>query len=100
MKLSVTDKKLIRLIQGDLLLSRTPFEPLAQQLGWEKKQLRRRVHDFRRLGLIRRFGAILRHQIAGYRGNAMVVWKVPEDQIVRIGRAVVSFAAVSHCYYR
>ena len=100
MKLSVEDKKLIRLIQGDLFLSRTPFEPLAQQLGWGEKELLQRVNDFRRLGLIRRFGAILRHQIAGYRGNAMVVWKVPEDQIVRIGRAMVSFAAVSHCYYR
>ena len=100
MKLSVEDKKLIRLIQGDLLVSRTPFEPLAQQLGWEEKELLQRVHDFRRLGLIRRFGAILRHQIAGYRGNAMVVWKVPEDQIFPVSRTMVSFAAVSHCYLR
>jgi len=100
MKLSVEDKKLIRLIQGDLLVSCTPFEPLAQQLGWEEKELLQRVHDFRRLGLIRRFGAILRHQIAGYRGNAMVVWKVPEDQIFPVSRTMVSFAAVSHCYLR
>jgi DNA-binding Lrp family transcriptional regulator len=50
--------------------------------------------------MIRRFGAILRHQQAGYRGNAMAVWKVEEDQILRVSRLVVAFSAVSHCYLR
>ncbi|MBP1715721.1 MAG: transcriptional regulator [Deltaproteobacteria bacterium] len=50
--------------------------------------------------MIRRFGAILRHQIAGYRGNAMAVWSVPEEEIDRISRTMTSFPAVSHCYLR
>jgi len=50
--------------------------------------------------MIRRFGAILRHQKAGYRGNAMAVWKVEEDQIQRVGQIMASFSAISHCYQR
>ncbi len=99
-KFSAEDKKLIRKIQGDLLLSLTPFESVAQQLGWEEIELLKRVRRFIRRGRIRRFGAILRHQRAGYQGNAMVVWKVPEDQIPRVTRAMIAFPAVSHCYLR
>ncbi|MDH4266446.1 MAG: Lrp/AsnC family transcriptional regulator, partial [Deltaproteobacteria bacterium] len=64
------------------------------------KEVLKRVRRFIRRGRIRRFGAILRHQKAGYQGNAMVVWKVPENQISRITRAMIAFPAVSHCYLR
>lgn len=99
-KFSAEDKKLIRKIQGDLPLSPTPFYFVAQQLGWEEKELLKRVRGFIRRGWIRRLGAILRHQKAGYLGNAMVVWKVPEDQVPRVARAMIAFPAVSHCYLR
>ncbi|MBM4329952.1 MAG: Lrp/AsnC family transcriptional regulator [Deltaproteobacteria bacterium] len=99
-KLTVEEKKLIRQIQGDLPLCRTPYAPLAQQLGWEEQDLLKRVRSFIKRGLIRRLGAILRHQKAGYRGNAMVVWKVPEDRILRVSQAMAAFPAVSHCYLR
>ena len=99
-KFSAEDTKLIRKIQGDLPLSLTPFYAVAQQLGWEEKEVLRRVRSFIRRRWIRRLGAILRHQKAGYHGNAMVVWRVPEDQIPRVARAMTAFPAVSHCYLR
>jgi DNA-binding Lrp family transcriptional regulator len=99
-QLTADDKKLIRQIQGDLPITPTPFEPWARQLALPEKEFLKRIHHLIRRGTIRRFGAILRHQKAGYQGNAMVVWRVPEDQIPRISRAMVSFPAVSHCYLR
>jgi DNA-binding Lrp family transcriptional regulator len=99
-QLTVDDKKLIRQIQGDLPITPTPFKPLAHQLGLEEEEFLERVHNLLRRGMIRRFGAILRHQKAGYQGNAMVVWKVPEDRIPQVGRAMISFPNVSHCYLR
>jgi len=99
-QLTADDKKLIRQIQGDLPITPTPFEPLARQLALPEREFLKRIHHLIRRGTIRRFGAILRHQKAGYQGNAMVVWRVPEDQIPRISRAMVSFPAVSHCYLR
>ena len=99
-KISSRDKRLLGQIQGDLPLGLTPFAQVGRKAGWEEEILLRRVRGFVRRGLIRRFGAILRHQKAGYQGNAMAVWKVRKDQIPRVSREVVSFPAVSHCYLR
>jgi DNA-binding Lrp family transcriptional regulator len=98
--LTADEKKIIRSIQGDLPVSPMPFAPLAKASGIDEKKFLNKIHDFIRRGMIRRFGAVLRHQVAGYRGNAMAVWNVPEDQISRVGRAMASFPAVSHCYLR
>jgi DNA-binding Lrp family transcriptional regulator len=98
--ISPEDKKIIRLIQGDLPVSPSPFAPLAQKVGMDEKEFLKRIRTFIRQGMIRRFGAILRHQIAGYRGNAMAVWYVPDDQVAQVSRAMASSPAVSHCYLR
>jgi DNA-binding Lrp family transcriptional regulator len=100
LKLSPQDKKLLGQIQGDLPLVLTPFESAARRAGWDEKRLLHRINVFIRRGMIRRFGAILRHQKAGFRGNAMVVWRVPEDRVSQVGQAMASFPAVSHCYLR
>jgi DNA-binding Lrp family transcriptional regulator len=99
-ELSARDKKLLAQIQGDLPLCLTPFAEVARKAGWKEEAFLRRVRGLVRRGMIRRFGAILRHQKAGYQGNAMGVWKVPEEQIPRVSREVASFPAVSHCYLR
>jgi DNA-binding Lrp family transcriptional regulator len=99
-KLSLKDKRLLAQIQGDLPVSLTPFMDIARRAGWKEEKLLRRVRGFIRRGMIRRFGAILRHQKAGYQGNAMAVWKVRDDQVSRASRQVASFPAVSHCYLR
>jgi len=51
-------------------------------------------------GIIRKFGAIVRHQKAGYTQNAMVVWAVPEDQCESAGLRMASFPEITHCYQR
>ena len=99
-KLSVQDKRLLAQIQGDLPLSLAPFAEVARRAGWKEERLLPRIRGFIHRGMIRRFGAILRHQKAGYQGNAMAVWKVREDQVSRASRQVASFPAVSHCYLR
>jgi len=66
----------------------------------DEKKFLKAIRQFVRRGMIRRFGAILRHQIAGYRGNAMAVWNVPEDEIGWVSQTMASFPAVSHCYLR
>ncbi|NWF53533.1 MAG: Lrp/AsnC family transcriptional regulator [Syntrophaceae bacterium] len=98
--LSPRDKKLLGKIQGDLPLCPTPFAQVASKVGWKEEDLLRRIRGFVRRGMIRRFGAILRHQKAGYQGNAMVVWKVPEERISPVSQAMISSSPVSHCYLR
>jgi DNA-binding Lrp family transcriptional regulator len=98
--LTAKDKRLLAQIQGNLPLGVSPFAAIAQRIGWDEKELLGRIRFFMHRGMIRRFGAILRHQKAGYQGNAMVVWKVPDDQVLRVSRIMASSPAVSHCYLR
>lgn len=51
-------------------------------------------------GIIRRFGATLKHSHAGFTANAMVVWDVPEEKVSAAGRIMAGFKEVSHCYRR
>ncbi|MBN2034124.1 MAG: AsnC family transcriptional regulator [Deltaproteobacteria bacterium] len=94
------DKKIIRLIQGDLPMELRPFKILADKLGISEEEFIRRVESLKDREVIRRFGATLRHQDAGFSANAMVAWIVPEDKIEEVGNAMAQFREVTHCYQR
>ena len=59
-----------------------------------------RIFTLKQSGVIRRFGATLRHQEAGFNSNAMVAWQVPEERIEEVGRILSDFREVTHCYHR
>ena len=59
-----------------------------------------RVKALKEKGVIRRFGATLYHQEAGFGANAMVAWVVPEERIEEVGRIMSEFREVTHCYQR
>ena len=94
------DKKVIQLIQGDLPLDLRPFALLAQKAEISEEEFVHRVKSLKRRGILRRFGATLRHQEAGFPSNAMVAWRVPEERIQEIGKTLARFRAVTHCYQR
>lgn len=100
MGISAKDKRLLAQIQGDIPICASPFGAVARKAGWNEEEVLRRVRFFIRRGTIRRFGAILRHQRAGYLGNAMAVWRVPEGKVTKVSRAMVACKSVSHCYLR
>lgn len=97
---SNTEKELIRLLQVDLPTSLTPFKELAEKLQWTEEEVLEKTQSLLSRGLIRRFGAVLRHQMAGFTANAMGVWEVPEDIAPEIGTKMAAFREVSHCYQR
>lgn len=97
---SDTDKKIIGLIQGDLPLDPRPFAVLAEKIGIDEKEFVARVKALKEKGVIRRFGATLYHQEAGFGANAMVAWLVPEKRIEEVGRMMAEFREVTHCYQR
>jgi DNA-binding Lrp family transcriptional regulator len=94
------DKKVIRLIQGDLPLELRPFAVLAAKAGISEEEFVERIASLKKKGIIRRFGATLRHQEAGFSSNAMVAWIVPEERIEEVGKTLAKFRAVTHCYQR
>ena len=94
------DKKIIALIQGDLPLDPRPFAVMADQLGITEDEFMGRVRSMKKEGVIRRFGATLYHQEAGFGANAMVAWLVPDEQVDEVGKAMAGFREVTHCYQR
>lgn len=100
MALSELEKKVIRELQEGLPLVSRPFAVLAGRLGLSEDRLLAEVASLRERGIIRRFGAAVRHQDLGFAHNAMVVWDVPEDRVEEVGRIFAAFPEVSHCYER
>ncbi len=94
------DRTIVALLQGDLPLESRPFDMLAQQLHISEQEIVERIIKMRQKGMLRRWGAILRHQQAGYLANAMVAWKVEADQADAVGKMMAGFQEVSHCYLR
>lgn len=97
---SETEKRILKKVQGDLPDSATPFADIAAELGVETRQVLDLVRELKESGAIRRFGATLRHQKAGYGKNAMVAWKIPEERVDEIGRKMAEQEEISHCYIR
>lgn len=98
--LTALEKQVVASIQGDMLIEAHPYQRIAVQLGLDEEQLLDILRDLVRRGIIRRFGATLRHQKSGYQANAMVAWIVDEARIDTVGSIMASFRAVSHCYRR
>jgi DNA-binding Lrp family transcriptional regulator len=94
------DKKIIALLQKDLPLDPRPFAIMADGIGITEDQFMNRVKSMVKRGVIRRFGATLYHQEAGFSSNAMVAWVVPDDKIEETGRIMAEFREVTHCYER
>lgn len=98
--LSEFEKKIITAIQGDLPVTERPYRKIAREIGISEEELIAALTDLCRRGIIRRFGATLRHQKSGLTANAMVAWQVDEAVVDQAGEILAAFAAVSHCYRR
>jgi len=98
--LTELDKKIISSIQGDIPITERPYLEIAEHLGISEELLLERLEKLRDEGVIRRFGATLRHQKSGYEANAMVAWQVDEADIDSVGERMAAFREVSHCYRR
>lgn len=94
------DKRFIRVLQQDIETTSEPFKESARALGITTDQLFEKANEYEKIGVMRRFAAILRHRDAGFSANGMVVWKVPDDKIDEVGYKLAAFPQVSHCYRR
>ncbi|MEW5801647.1 MAG: Lrp/AsnC family transcriptional regulator [bacterium] len=98
---SVTDeeKSLIRILQEDWPLVPEPFRIISEQWGGADEQsLIEKVDAWKKLGIIRRIAAILRHHNAGFTVNWMVAWQV--EEIDAAGELAARNPLISHCYQR
>lgn len=94
------EKKIVRELQDGLPLVSKPYLQIAQKIGISETELMDKIKEMIDRGIIRRFGAAVKHQDLGFIANAMVVWDVPEDKATLLGQMMSQFKEVSHCYQR
>lgn len=94
------EKKVIASIQQSMPITERPYHELAVAIGITEEEMLATLRSLSARGIIRRFGATLRHQRTGYTANAMAAWKVEEERIEAVGRTMAGFRQVSHCYRR
>lgn len=94
------DIRLIKKVQDGLVLTKRPYELAGEEMGLSEEEVIRRLSSLVAEGVIRRFAAAIGHRAVGIVANAMIVWKIPAEDVEKAGRIVASFKDVTHCYER
>lgn len=94
------DHALMTALQDGLPLTSRPYAALGARVGLEETAVLERLQRLRAGGIIRRFGAIVRHHEVGYRANAMAVFDIPDSQVSTLGARLATEPAVTLCYRR
>jgi siroheme decarboxylase len=98
--LTELEEKIVASLQGDLPVIARPYREIAEALGISETLLLEKMQSLCDRGIIRRFGATIRHQKSGFEANAMGAWCVDESRIEAVGMQMAAFKEVSHCYRR
>jgi Transcriptional regulators len=94
------DKKIIRRLQENISITENPYKEIADEFSLSEDELIGKIKSYTKSGILKRIGAILYHRKAGFNANAMVVWKIEDNNLDEVGKYIASIDKVSHCYER
>ncbi|MEA3367314.1 MAG: Lrp/AsnC ligand binding domain-containing protein [Planctomycetota bacterium] len=98
--LNEEQRALVRALQDGLPVEAEPFAATAERAGRPVEEIIEQVREWLDEGVVRRFGAVVRHRAAGVRASAMAVFQVDAARIDAAGRTLAAHAEVTHCYRR
>ncbi len=98
--LSEKEKKVLKALLEGLPISKRPFLEIGKNIGITEKEVLEIIKNLVEKKIIRRFGVTLRQNLVGFKGNAMVVWKISDEKIEEIGNYISKLPYISHCYVR
>ncbi|MCX7765821.1 MAG: Lrp/AsnC family transcriptional regulator [Candidatus Sumerlaeia bacterium] len=99
-KLNEKEKALLRHLQDTIPVVERPFALLAEKVGITEEEVISLIKYWLAEGIIRRFGAIVRHYCTGKEANALSLWAVEDEKVVELAQALSRRKEVSHCYER
>ena len=94
------DLKLLAGLKKGIPLSASPFNDIALDLKIPVEEVISRLNQLKANKEIRRFGASIKPNSIGISANALVAWKVPQQSVQEVGRALSDIKEISHCYER
>jgi len=97
--LDATAREAVLLLQNDLPVEKKPFAKIAESGEYihGEKELLSYFSEFLASGIMRRYAAVLKHQSAGYKANAMTAWKTDRSADMEL---FMKSKAISHLYFR
>ncbi len=95
------EQAILRIAQKNLPDTLTPYADIAAMVGCDEATVLDLLRELKESGAIRRLGASLKHQRAGYAHNSMVAWRVRDEaQADEAGQTAATHPLISHCYHR
>ena len=99
--LEKSDRLRIYLLSGDMPHTLEPYADLCNQVGLNLDEFLDGIRNDIAFCRMRRLGAVLRHQEAGFSSNAMVCFDIPsESECISAGNILKENPHVSHSYER
>ncbi len=100
MQFTQVQEKILHIVQSNLPSTLTPYADIAKEVGTTEEEVIIFLQSLKDSGVIRRFGASIKHQRVGYKFNAMVAWEIDDSLIDQCGEIAAKNKNISHCYHR
>lgn len=97
--LSVFDKSLLNLLQGNIPVCSRPFAKMAEELDTSEETVLERLRELKAAGYLRRIGTFFDSNSLGYRGT-LVALKVEPSKMETVAEAVNRYPGATHNYER
>jgi len=95
-----TDQAILRAAQEGIPVVKEPFAGIAREAGISQDEVIARLKRLISNGVIKRLGISINQRKVGIVANAVVAWRVPQEQVERVGKMLSSYKEVTHCYER
>ncbi len=93
------DKEIFKELQS-ISIVYEPYQLIADRLKISQQDLFRKIVLYKESGIIRKIRAVLDHYQIGLKENAMVVFKIAPDEMVKAVEIMTSYPQITHCYER
>jgi len=98
--MDASDLLLLRELEKGIPLAENPYAEIAASLGLSEAEVLNQIANLKSERIIRRIRARINQRSIGIRANALVAWKVPEDEVDNAGLKFSELPGVTHCYRR
>jgi len=100
LELSDKERTVLHQLQDDMPDDLAPYDILAERAGIDPDEFVEIAQRLLDSGLLRKVTALLNHYQAGFKANAMCIWKLPAEDVDAAGEKMAQFTEVTHCYRR
>jgi DNA-binding Lrp family transcriptional regulator len=94
------ERRIVKALDEPLPAVAEPYAEVARRAEVSHDELLAVLRAWKESGVLRRFGARVRHHELGYTANGMSVWRMPADKIKMAAEEAARMPEISHCYER